>query len=448
MTHGLIVNIAINSGVFTAFWRRSDFDPRRLGSFDTYRRIAVRAEEEKAHAVFTADSLAFEPEEIVTSPASNVFLYEPTSYLGALAASTRRIGLLGTWSTTFTEPYGLARQLVSLDHLSGGRVGWNIVTSTAPGAAGRFGRDRLPDSPERYRRAEEHLAAVRLLWGSFGREVQIYDRDSGIVHDLSQIRDVDFRGETLSVRGALNQPHPPQEFPVLCYPAVSEAGQRFAARHADIAFNNHESVTESRRQRHLVRTLAESHGRDPDGVKTVHGLRTVIAPSREEAEAHHGRLLADGSPQRLAETIAQLLDSADDLDQAAVDRRLALLREADDPRLRTARAIAAVVRLSGASNIRQLSQLLVRPDSSAVVRGTAADVADYVEDAFRSGAVDGFSFGFADLSKYGVWAVLDRLLPELRRRGVLRGEYRGATYREDLGLPQPRVQRTHERSAR
>ncbi|WP_176738423.1 NtaA/DmoA family FMN-dependent monooxygenase [Micromonospora pallida] len=428
----MIINLDIRASQFNAFWRLPETDVAALYDFETYRRLAQRAEAVAIHALFDADSLGINPEDAAYTPSR---IFEPTGYFSALAASTSRIGLIGTWSTTFNEPFNLARKLASLDHLSKGRAGFNLVTSALDAAARNFGLDELPEHDQRYARAAEFVEVIRKLWTSFDADALVADKETGLFTDPGRVHRIDHEGTFFKVRGPLTTFRPPQGWPVLSQAGESEAGKALAARYAELVYTGAHNRETAKAYRDELRVRAEKEGRDPDSIKLVQALHGAMADTRAEVEDYMARITA-------------LTPATDELRrwERMTGWDLSALAESDplpplpDPRS-TNNYQTQLIRMhqmvesEGITTVGELIENTRQRKHSKLVVGSVGEVADHMQDWVEYGAVDGFVVGHGDQTRYGVDAVLDKLVPELQRRGAFRTEYTGTTLRENYGLP-------------
>ncbi len=428
----MILNLDIRASQFNPFWRLPETDTSTLYDFETYRTLAQHAESRAIHALFDADSLGINPEDLISSPPR---MFEPTGYFGALAASTKRIGFIATYSTTFNEPFNLARKLASLDHLSRGRAGWNLVTSALDSAALNFGLETLPEHDERYARAAEFIEVVRALWTSQPRSAMVMDKESGVFIDHTQVHRIDHVGEYFRVRGPLTTPEPPQGWPVLSQAGESEAGKDLAARYAELVYTNQTIKEDAIAYRNELDERAQAYGREPGSIKVIQAMFGAVADTKQEAVDYMAKMTEWGPTDQELRRIHRM--TGIDLSSLDADDPLPPLPPINSTNnyqtnlLRLHRQVET-------ENITTVGQLI------ASVRGrktrdqfadSVEGVADRMQDWFESGAADGFTLGHGDQSKYGVWGMLDKLVPELQRRGLFRTEYEGATLRENLGLP-------------
>jgi FMN-dependent oxidoreductase (nitrilotriacetate monooxygenase family) len=435
MKRQLHLNLFIASrGHHEASWRHPDSSPRPLTDIRYYQDLAQRAEAARFDSIFLADQLALGED---AAQAARTWL-EPITVLAAVAVATSRIGLIATASTTYTEPFNLARQFASLDHISNGRVAWNIVTSWLATAARNFGGTGQVSHAERYARGEEFMAVVKALWDSWADDAVVDERASGRYARPDRIRPINHKGDYYQVAGPLNMPRCPQGRPVLVQAGSSDTGRRFAARHADAVFTAHLEKATAQAFYADLKTLAASEGRQPDQVLILPGLSPMIAATESEA-------------QRLAREVNELADpevgrkrlsnrfGGHDFSHLPLDRALSPEDFPDPGTVEAARSRTEViinfVRRENAT-LRQLLAYLAGARGHFTTAGTPEQIADLIEDWFTDGAADGFNVMPPLLP-----AMLDvftaEVIPLLQRRGLFRTEYEGTTLREHYGLSWP-----------
>jgi FMN-dependent oxidoreductase (nitrilotriacetate monooxygenase family) len=416
-------------GHHDAAWRRPGGDPARSLSLAHYVHMARVAEAGLFDAVFLADNLAFSDHagHRAQSP------FEPLTLLSALATSTTHVGLAGTASTTYTHPFTLARQLSSLDHLSGGRAGWNVVTSAYRDEAANFGSDERADHATRYARAAEFLQVATALWDSWRDDAVVADVPAGRFVADGAARPVHHDGEFFSVRGPLTGPRPPQGRPVLVQAGASEDGRAFAARWAEVVFTAAPTLDDARGYYADVKRRAAEAGRDPDALVVLPGLSAVVAPTEAEARDRQAVLDELVLPEYGLPQLEKVLDA--DLSGVDVDGPLPPLPARHDGMQSRARLVVDLARREGLT-VRRLVGRLAGARGHLVVVGTPAQVADEMEHWLRGGAADGFNLMPQTLPD-GLEDFVRLVVPELQRRGLHRTAYRGTTLREHLGLPRP-----------
>jgi len=359
--------------------------------------------------------------------------FEPFTLLSALAMVTKRIGLIATGSTTFDAPYHIARRFASLDHISHGRAGWNIVTTSNPDAAKNFGMEEHMEHGERYRRAREFYDVVTGLWDSWADDAFIRDVESGIFLDPDKMHVLNHKGEYLSVRGPVNIARPVQGWPVIVQAGSSDSGRQLAAETAEAVFSAQSNLDAGREFYADVKGRMKKLGRNPDHMVIMPGCLVVIGDTVEEAKAKRAKL---DSLVHYANAIATLsIALGTDASKFDPDKPLPDdIPESNASKSGRERAIALAQREN--FTVRQLAQRLGGHGGLAMV-GTPKTIADEMEEWLMTEGSDGFTIQFPYLPQ-GLDDFVDKLVPELQRRGLFRTEYEGATLRENLGLPRPK----------
>lgn len=361
---------------------------------------------------------------------------EPITLLSALASVTERIGLAATASTSFMEPYNLARQFASLDHLSSGRAAWNVVTTSAPAAALNFGLDTQQAHGHRYRRAKEFVDVAFGLWDSWEDDAFVHDRESGIFFDPGHLHRLDHKGPFFSVRGPLNVPRSPQGRPVIIQAGGSEPGKELAAETAEVVFTADPSLERTQIFYADLKGRMSRFQRDPSQLKILSQLTPIVAPTASEAEERYEYLQSLIHPEVGLEILSVDLGGVDlsdlPLDEPVPEGRI----PTDTAGGKTYLDVIREMSRDGHVTLRQLYQLYSSSRGGNVVRGTPSQVADIMEEWYRNEAVDGFMVGTAFVPD-DLKAVIDLLLPELQRRGLFRKAYSGITLRDHLGLLRP-----------
>jgi N-acetyl-S-(2-succino)cysteine monooxygenase len=360
-------------------------------------------------------------------------ILEPVSLLSALAMVTERIGLVATGSTTYAEPYGIARAFGTLDHVSGGRAGWNIVTTSNANEAWNFGRESHPAHADRYRRAASFVAVAKGLWDSFADDAFSKDANSGIYFDAAKLNVLDHRDEHFSVRGPLNLSRPPQGYPVLVQAGGSEAGRDLAAAQAEVVFSVSQTLPEAQNFYADIKDRAAAQGRDPALVKVMPGLFPVVGRTRAEAEDRMAELQALLHPD-VGLSLLSFLTGGFDFTPYDVDGPLPELPDTDVGKARL-RVIAELARRENLT-IRQLYERVAVSRGHHMVVGSAEEVADRMQEWFEGGAADGFNV-MPPTFPQGFEAFTALVVPILQRRGLFRTAYAGTTLRDHLGLPRP-----------
>jgi len=417
-------------GHHTAAWRDPSVDPFARQSLQHFVEMAQTAERGFFDLLFTADTFGmFGPDDpTVIGATTRVSRHEPMTLMGALAAVTRHIGLVATASTSVYQPFHIARFFASLDQLSGGRSGWNLVTTPA---GANFGQNEDMPAAERYARAREFAHVVMGLWDSWEPDALIGDQAGGRYVDPARIHKLDHEGRWFRSRGPLTIPRSPQGRPVIVQAGQSEAGRATAAEVADLVFAVQQDRDLSRAYREDLLARVAASGRDPEQVKVLPGMVPVTGATRAEAEDKYARL------QNLIDESLGLtmLSSAVGLDLSAypIDGPMPYA-EAQD-RVGHRMVIFDLARREGLS-IRQTYQHVIGQRSHRVVIGTATEIADHMEDWFTAGACDGFNIMPATLPE-GIDDFVDRVTTELQRRGLFRTKYEATTLRGNLGLRTP-----------
>ncbi|MFG3580052.1 LLM class flavin-dependent oxidoreductase [Micromonospora chersina] len=418
-------------GHHEAAWRHPRTDPRRVADVTHFQELARIAERGTLDSVFLADGLAVGP--AVRHNIQAVF--EPLTLLAALATATDHIGLIATASTTYNEPFNLARKFASLDHLSGGRAGWNIVTSAQAREARNFNLDDHPAHAERYRRAAEFVDVAIKLWDSWEDDALVLDTAAGVFADTDRVHEIAHQGERFRVHGPLNTPRPPQGRPLLVQAGSSADGIAFAARYAEAVFTAQQTLADGQAFYAELRRATAAAGRDPDGVKVLPGIAPVIGGTESEARALADELEALIVPEH---ALAQLSGMTGlDLTGLPLDGPLPDLPDVSAVQSHQSR-YQLVVDLARREKltIRQLIGRLGGGRGHRVVAGTPEQIADQIELWFTQGAADGFNV-MPPLLPHGLEAFVDHVVPLLRRRGLFRHEYTGRTLREHYGLSRP-----------
>jgi FMN-dependent oxidoreductase (nitrilotriacetate monooxygenase family) len=419
-------------GGHQAAWRVGEVSPTAYLDVDYYTNIARISERGTLDAIFLADGPALQ-ENIGTNPGGRL---EPTILLTAVALATSHIGVIATCSTTYNDPFNLARRLASLDHVSGGRAAWNVVTNAGDLAAQNFGLAGAPVHVDRYGRAEEFLDVATRLWDSWEDDAIIADRAAGRFADPAQVHRIDHEGSHFRVRGPLNLPRGPQGRPVLFQAGSSEGGKALGARWADAIFTTQTTLEDGKAFYNEMRARARGHGRDPDGLKIMPGLSTVIGSTEEEAHRRCDELDAYLGEDGLLAQIATRLG----LPVAELDPDAELPWHRIGPVSEFERGSHGF--LEAQLNLARRERLTVRQLSRRIrsghrlTVGTPEQIADTLEEWFLAGAADGFNL-MPDMFPSGAEIFVDHVVPELRKRGVFRHEYAGTTLRDHLGLARP-----------
>lgn len=418
--------------IHTGAWRYPGAYPDANFNFNHLRTFARRLEAAKFDAFFMADHLAVLNMPINALKRSHtVTSFEPFTLLSALAASTEKIGLIGTCSTTYDEPYHVARRFASLDHISGGRAGWNIVTTANPDAALNFGRDKHMDHSDRYKRAREFYDAVTGLWDTFADDAFIRDVTQGIYFDPARMHVLDHKGPELKVRGPLNIARPVQGWPVIVQAGASDAGRQLAAETAEVIFGAETSLASAQSFYADVKSRMVNAGRAPSTLKILPALFVVVGDTQDEADEKRERLDSlvhyDSGIGSLSERLGYDVSGFDP------DGPLPEIPETNSSKSARERFIHAARTRN--LTIRQLAAKAGGYGGLSFT-GTPKSIADGMQEWLEKNACDGFNVMFSWLPG-GLEDFCVKVVPELQKRGIFRSEYEGTTLREHLGLTRP-----------
>src|SRR5579859_6105730 len=421
-------------GIHTGWWRYPGAYPDANFNLQHLIGFAQKLEAGRFDAWFMADHLG-----VLNMPmaalkrSATVTSFDPLTLLPALAMKTEHLGLIATASTTFEPAYMIARRFASLDHISGGRAGWNIVTTSNPDAALNFGLTEHMEHGERYRRAREFYDVVTGLWDSWADDAFVRNVEDGVFFDPAKLHVLDHKGKYLSVRGPLNIARPIQGWPVIVQAGASESGRQLAAETAEAVFTAQSDLAVGRKFYADVKGRMQKLGRARDDMKILPGCFVVVGDTVEEAKAKRQKL---DSLVNYANAIASLsIALGHDASKFDPDKPLPdNIPESNASKSGRERAIALGRREN--LTVRQLAQRLGGYSGLAMV-GTPQTIADEMEEWLATEGSDGFTIMFPYLPG-GLEDFCDRVVPELQRRGLFRREYGGTTLRENLGLPRPK----------
>ncbi|PHM19648.1 MAG: nitrilotriacetate monooxygenase [Curvibacter sp. PD_MW3] len=395
--------------------------------------IAKTAEAGKLDMLFFPDV----PGSTADSTPSVISRFEPLTLLSTLSAHTKHIGLAATASTTYHEPMNVARMFASLDHLSQGRAAWNLVTTLAKEAAGNFGAHEHLKHADRYARATEFVQIVRGLWDSWEDDAFPRDKASGQYFDVSKLHTLNFRGETLSVRGPLNLNRPPQGHPVVVVAGASEDGRRLAASHADVSFTAQHDLATAQAYYRDIKEKTRLAGRHPEEVLVMPAVVPVIGATEREAKEKFDLLQSLTPIEQAIPLLSFFLGH--DVSKLPLDEPLPNLGSSEAMKSRT--DLLLELALKERWTVRQLALSVAASRGHLLVVGTPETVADTLEHWFKAGAADGFNI-MPPYFPGGLRDFVDGVVPLLQARGLFRRDYTGTTLREHLGLQRPRHPQT------
>lgn len=409
-------------------WRMPGVDPESYTSFDARVKQAQAAERGKFQFVFLPDGPGAVMSDIGTE--SPVFNLDVMMTLAAVARETEYIGLVATGSTTFNEPFNLARQFKALDIMSHGRAGWNAITSSGEDVAANYGK-RIPSSEDRYGRAHEAIQLIQSLWGSWGKDAWIHDQKSGQFAKRDQILPINLQGKYVGSRGPLYIPPSEQGQPIIFHAGGSPNAHELAGRFANVVIGAAFTIEDAKAQRDAFRTAAKRYGRDPDEIKYVSGLMTTIAKDRRTALDRRIQLGGESLSQKLG-YLQQMLGIP--LDASLMNEPISKTQ------LETARPSRYDPRSANALKIAKegwsLNDILAHGviDYHPVIVGPGVEAADHMQAWFEAEAADGFWIS-PDVNADGIDAFVDEVIPLLQERGLFHKEYEGKTLREHVGAP-------------
>jgi len=426
------------NGSHSASWLMQEAHPHASTDIDYYRAMAQLAERGKFDFFFIADTPAARTENLTAWSRSPLFMnvLEPITLLAAVAGATTHIGLGATASTSFYEPYNVARLFASLDHISHGRAAWNVVTSANDYAARNFGLDRLPPHGDRYAKAHEFVQVVEALWDTWEDGAFVYDKDTCLSFLPEKQHALDHKGKYFTVQGALNIERTPQGRPVIIQAGASDTGRDFAAEYAEVVFGSSGTLLKAKEFYQDLKQRTGKFGRSPDDVKIASGISVVLGDSEQEAreklESWQELIHPDVGVMRLGMDLETDLSDLP-LDQPVPEHRIP---KASNFHQAYFDEIAGMIR-EGLS-LRDIARRYNR--SKATFCGTAKHVADYMESWVEAGACDGFMISFLALPST-LKDFVEKVVPELQRRGLFRMDYTGRTLRDHLGLRRPENRR-------
>ncbi|WP_138756388.1 LLM class flavin-dependent oxidoreductase [Paenibacillus sinopodophylli] len=410
-------------------WKHPDAVTDAGVNFGFYKKQAQAAEAGKFDFVFVGDSVHITPK----STPHHLNRFEPLTVLSALAAVTSKIGLVGTVSVSYTEPFNVARQFASLDHISGGRAGFNVVTTALEGTAGNFGRTEHLAHDVRYRLANEFLEVTKGLWDSWEDDAFIRDKQSGVFFDNEKLHSLNHKGEFFSVTGPLNIARSNQGQSVIFQAGVSEDGRNFAAKYASAVFVINDSIDKAKQYYQDVKQRVANFGRSPDELSILLGISPIIGRTEAEAEQKYQEKLSlvtiENALMELGRMFSYFDFSAYDLDSSFPDMGEIGANSAKG-------TIVAIKKMAKEQNmtLRQVALAFATPRNTFC--GTAEQVADVMQQWFEEGAADGFMIGVEGVPT-GIEDFVEHVVPILQERNLFRTEYEHDTLRGHLGIDIP-----------
>ncbi|HTW06235.1 MAG TPA: LLM class flavin-dependent oxidoreductase [Acidimicrobiales bacterium] len=433
----------MTTGHHEASWRMPESNPLASMDVEHYKHMARTAERGKLDSVFLADSPSIWGG-VGRRPTGVI---DPVTLLTALAGATERVGLIATASTSFNFPYNLARRFASLDHVSGGRAGWNIVTTSSPDAALNFGSSGQEPHAQRYQRAREFMDVVLKLWDSWEDDAILADKAAGLWANEEKVHPAAHRGRFYSVQGALNVPRSPQGYPVLVQAGSSEDGKAFASRFAEAVFTAQQTLAHAQAFYADIKAGASSVGRGPGSVKVLPGLVPVLGGTEAEARRREQQLedmIVQPAAQR---ELAKQLNLAPE--ELPLDKPLPATLPSEAHIQAAKSRYSLIVELGRRENltVRQLIGRLGGGRGHRTFAGTPDQVAATMEEWFHTGAADGFNV-MAPVLPSGLEDFVDHVVPILRSRGLFRDDYTGSTLRDHYGLRRPANQYVVDRAER
>ncbi|MGG4482299.1 LLM class flavin-dependent oxidoreductase [Paenibacillus illinoisensis] len=419
-----------------SFWRHPDIPINASVNLDFYKKQARKAEEGKFDLLFIADGL------FINEKSNPHFLnrFEPLTLLSVLAGATSNIGLVATLSTSYSEPFTVARQFASLDQISGGRSGWNVVTSPLEGSALNLGKGEHPNHALRYEIAEEHLNVVKGLWDSWEDDAFVGDKENGVFSDPSKLHTLNHKGNHFSVQGPLNVARSKQGYPVIFQAGSSESGKDLAAKSADAVYTGHETFEEAREFYRDVKARAVAYGRQAEDILIFPGIGPIVGRTAEEAEQKYQEIAGLVSIDHALNYLGRYFDHYD-FSQYPLDAPFPEIGDVGSNSFRsTTDKIKQQAREEGLT-LRQVALRASTPRTSFI--GTPDQIADQIQEWFEGEAADGFNI--RTVVPNGLADFVDLVVPVLQERGLFRTEYEHKTLRENLGLKIPRNRYTLER---
>lgn len=421
-------------GQHVAAWRHPDSPADGATSFEFHKQLALSAERGLFDAYFLADGLAVAFGGGMEGGNAKVAGFEPVTLFAALAPLTTNLGFIATASTSYEEPYNTARKFASLDLISGGRAGWNVVTTGSAAAALNFNHDTQPAHADRYARGAEHVEVVKALWDSFEDDVFIRDKESGVFFDTAKVHPTDHCGTHFKVKGPLNVSRSPQGHPVIVQAGQSDDGRALAAATAEVIFTAHQRLDTAQEFYRDIKARAFRNGRDPSHVLIMPGVSPFVGRTEAEAREKYDRLTSLILEEDGIALLNGLTGGTLDLNGLDLDGPLPPAPQTEG--MRSRQTLIRQIADENGFTIRQLYQWVASARGHYTVIGTAEQIADTLQEWFENEAADGFNI-LPPWLPTALDDFVDLVIPELQRRGLFRTAYEGSTLRENLGLPFP-----------
>ncbi len=419
------------TGHHFASWRYPTTQPERTLDLDYFVELAQIAERGKFDTIFFADAFGQKLEE---SGPSGIRI-DPIIVHAALAGATKNIGLVATVTTSYNEPFQVARKFIGIDHLSKGRAAWNVVTSANDNEAPLFGRDKHLAHAERYERAEEFVDVVKKLWTSIDKEALVINKESGQYLDLTKVQPVNHEGKWFKVKGTLDAPTSAQGHPVIVQAGSSEAGKELAARTAEVVFTAAQTLEEAQAFYRDLKGRLAKYGRESEDLKIMPGVFITVAKTEAEAIAKRKELNSYIHPEAGVKYLSFIYGT--DLSGYDIDGPLPEIEREDktNPNIRV-NIIRDIAKRENLKTIREIYEFIAGARGHREIVGTPEQIADQLQEWFENEAADGFNV-MSPTFPDGLNDIVDLVIPELQRRGIFRTEYEGTTLRENLGLKNP-----------
>ena len=421
-------------GQHIAAWRHPDQPVDGATSFAFHVQLAQEAERGLFDAYFLADGLAIAFGGGIEGGNAKVAGFEPVTLFSALAPFTKNLGFIATASTTYEEPYNLARKFASLDLISDGRAGWNVVTTATESAAHNFNLDQQHPHALRYQRAAEHVDVVKKLWDSFEDDAFVRDRDTGVFFDTTKVHYTDHKGAHFKVKGPLNVSRSPQGHPVIVQAGQSEDGRGLAAASAEVIFTAHQRLDTAQECYRDIKSRARGMGRNPDHILVMPGVAPFVGRTQDEAREKYDRLTSLILEEDGLALITGLTGGTLDLTGVDLDGPLPPVGPTEG--MKSRQTLIRQIADENNFSIRQLYQWVATARGHFTVVGTPESIVDTLQEWFEGEGADGFNI-LPPWLPTGLTDFVDLVIPELQRRGLFRTQYEGRTLRENLGLPFP-----------